>query len=622
MLVGHADPYGEEARRGRGRNLFFLMMSKSLTLYRAESRVLLLTHARAPPVLILWENTSYRMAEEQRRRNASRRKHVDVQQNALPPRMIGNAGGVNLDKGSASIAAACRRHGLVPQPWVQASVGTSPRRPRVFDVMLLDGPELEVLEVRLHELSSSVDRFILVEGRRTVNGKRKPTFFAEHRETQRFAQYRQKLLHYEIPELAYTKEGRPIHNSEIDVLHRNEMRAALRLAGVQPGDVVVAGNANEIPSASTVGLFVACEGWPSNATTVGLLLEPFVFSFELGVHSEPVGGSFGELSRVSTYTEDLQSAAFSRKSIGRRESGGAGPVMIRDAGWKCTCCFLAVADYIDHCQDMLTNFRFGSDANRRDAQLVQRVLCGGKAEGAVTGAGSGQTHSSAQNLRAGGEMPGKERWGRSAGLPAALPLHRKHGTGGVPVWLGEQAESNDVPALFLLPGHCERLAVTPPPPVTTVAAAQPQATAFPNPTVEEKPQKKDGDDSGATAKHAGLPAVVGLATVASGKGDAGNPSVADAQLGRSDRPAEEAHGTLDPTAAVAAAAPSAAPSAASLTSTVADKPVAASPMNTKPVPSSRGDPPEEPQAHATRDISATAQTAMKQRVKKGHGRDR
>ena len=557
------------------------------------------------------------MAEEQRRRNASRRQHVDTRPPGLPPRMVSNAGGVDLGESSASIAGACRRHGLVPKPWVQPSGrGRSSRRPRVFDVMLLEGPELEVLEVRLHELSATVDRFILIEGRRTVHGERKPTFFAEHRDTPRFANYRQQLLHYEIPELAYTQNGRSVRQSEIDRLHRTEMRAALRLAGVQPGDVVLAGNADEIPSASTLGLFVACEGWPSNATTVGLLLEPFVFSFELAVHSEPVGSSLGALARVSTYTEEHQSAAFSRNSIGRAESGGAGPVIISDAGWKCTCCFPALTDYIAHCQDRMTNFRFGTDANRRDAQLVQRVLCGGRAEGAVT-------RSSAQNLRAGGPgMSGTDRtWsGPSVMQNSGPPLHRRHGTGDVPVWLGEQVavskgDTSKAPAaLFLAPGNCER-AVTvrqqqqqqqppppPPPPLLrapsgAVVAAPPHATANPALPVDQPSQKQVGGDPAVAAKHTALPTVGDSAAALGGKIPVQNPTVADAQLGPSMPPETVA---------------------ASTTPAVLDQPDVAPPAPTKTVSSAA----EEPAGHAPGDSSAAAQEARKQRVKKGHGRDR
>ena len=101
----------------------------------------------------------------------------------------------------------------------------------------------------------------------------------------RFAPYRRKLLYYEVPEAAYPT-GKTAGSAAIDRLHRAEMRAALELAGVQPGDVVLAADADEIPSASSLGLFIGCEGWPSNATTVGLSLERFVFSYYLALREE------------------------------------------------------------------------------------------------------------------------------------------------------------------------------------------------------------------------------------------------------------------------------------------------------------------------------------------------
>ena len=38
--------------------------------------------------------------------------------------------------------------------------------------------ELELLDLRLHELDAVVDRFVLVEGVRTLSGKPKPLYFA------------------------------------------------------------------------------------------------------------------------------------------------------------------------------------------------------------------------------------------------------------------------------------------------------------------------------------------------------------------------------------------------------------------------------------------------------------
>ena len=461
---GQPDPFAEEARRGRARHMFFLMMSASplhapsLPPPRTVRGCDFYSRCLLPlPVLIMWENTSYRMAEEQRRRNAQRRSHVNPGQNGRPPRIVSNAGGVNVAiQGRISppgiIASACSRHGLVARPWAQPHPTPATRRPRVFDVMLLDGPELELLEVRLHELSDTVDRFILVEGRRNVHGRRKPSFFAEHRDSPRFAKYRQKLLHYVVPEEAYTQDGREIFPSVIDRLHRTEMRAAGQLAGVEVGDVVLTGNVNEIPSATSLGLFVGCTGWPSNATTVGLLLEPFVFSFGLGLHAGAAGS--GAMARISEYTEGRQAAAFSRGSIGRLESGGGGPVLLNDAGWKCTCCFAAVGEYVEHCPDLLTVSRFGASKNRHDPAIVQRVLCGGKPED------PGSPHrlepSSAAQLRGSSTAGADLANGVIRGSNAAPPLQRQHGLGGVPAWLGQQSNDNDAAVRFLLPGHCER----------------------------------------------------------------------------------------------------------------------------------------------------------------------
>ena len=386
-------------------------------------------------MLMMWENASYRMQEEERRRR-QHRAHVASPRASRPPRMVGNVGGVDIAGAPpATIASACTRHGLTTRPWVRAGEP----RPHVFDVLLLDGPVLDLLEVRLRELDASVDRFIVVEGRRSPDGRRKPTFFGSQRGSTRFAPYRRKLLHYEVPEAAYPtgKTG----SAAIDRLHRAEMRAALELAGVQPGDVVLAADADEIPSASSLGLFIGCEGWPSNATTVGLLLERFVFSYYLALREED-SQQRTPTARVSIYSSRHAGAAFSRGVISRSVSGGGPPVVLAEAGWQCSCCFRALGDFRHGCSDAQARARLGSAMQRADEEAVQRVLCGGKPEAAHAAA------RPAQALRGGGT-------GQSA-LPS---LQRRHGVGGLPAWLGGQS-GGDVE--FLLPGHCERPATPDP----------------------------------------------------------------------------------------------------------------------------------------------------------------
>ena len=391
-------------------------------------------------MLMMWENASYRMQEEERRRR-QHRAHVASPRASRPPRMVGNVGGVDIAGAPpATIASACTRHGLTTRPWVRAAEP----RPRVFDVLLLDGPALDLLEVRLRELDASVDRFIVVEGRRSPDGRRKPTFFGSQRGSTRFAPYRRKLLYYEVPEAAYPT-GKTAGSAAIDRLHRAEMRAALELAGVQPGDVVLAADADEIPSASSLGLFIGCEGWPSNATTVGLSLERFVFSYYLALREEDSQHRM-PTARVSTYSSRHAGAAVSRGVISRSVSGGGPPVVLAEAGWQCSCCFRALGDFRHGCSDAQARARLGSAMQRADEEAVQRVLCGGKPEAAHAAA------RPAQALRGGGTSA-------AAGQSALPSLQRRHGVGGLPAWLGGQSGGE---VEFLLPGHCERPATPDP----------------------------------------------------------------------------------------------------------------------------------------------------------------
>jgi hypothetical protein len=53
--------------------------------------------------------------------------------------------------------------------------------------------ELDILELRLTELSPVVDRFVIVEANRTHKGTLKPLHYAEN--AQRFAEWKDKIVH-------------------------------------------------------------------------------------------------------------------------------------------------------------------------------------------------------------------------------------------------------------------------------------------------------------------------------------------------------------------------------------------------------------------------------------------
>ena len=77
----------------------------------------------------------------------------------------------------------CALHG-----WEQRK--GSPGDIRVLDAVLMSS-ELDLLEVRLHELSPVVDRFFILESNATFTGLPKPTYFADNLD--RFADFAEKI---------------------------------------------------------------------------------------------------------------------------------------------------------------------------------------------------------------------------------------------------------------------------------------------------------------------------------------------------------------------------------------------------------------------------------------------
>lgn len=103
--------------------------------------------------------------------------------------------------------------------------------------------ELELLEVRLHELDPVVDRFVLVEATRTHSNRPKPLHFAENR--QRFKRFLPKIIHIVADDLPDT--------SDAWVLEGEQRRAVDRgLKDCRPDDIILHSDLDEIPSATSV----------------------------------------------------------------------------------------------------------------------------------------------------------------------------------------------------------------------------------------------------------------------------------------------------------------------------------------------------------------------------------
>jgi len=104
--------------------------------------------------------------------------------------------------------------------------------------------ELDLLEIRLHELDPVVDRFVLVEAEIDHTGHEKPLYYEENKE--QFKEFNDKIIHIVAPK---TEMPGP-SAMEREIQQRNLIRWGLH--DLKEDDRVLVGDVDEIPLATSI----------------------------------------------------------------------------------------------------------------------------------------------------------------------------------------------------------------------------------------------------------------------------------------------------------------------------------------------------------------------------------
>jgi beta-1,4-mannosyl-glycoprotein beta-1,4-N-acetylglucosaminyltransferase len=154
--------------------------------------------------------------------------------------------------------------------------------------------ELELLELRLHELAGVVDWFVLVEASRTFTNQPKPLFFLNNREN--FRAFHNKIIHVIV------EDSPPLGDPwKVEHFQRNCIARGLRQG--EPEDWILVSDVDEIPRAETVKQLTARQGrhrgfWADMVCRPALRIfsswkfsrgrvrrnHPFVFKFQQSNH--------------------------------------------------------------------------------------------------------------------------------------------------------------------------------------------------------------------------------------------------------------------------------------------------------------------------------------------------
>jgi beta-1,4-mannosyl-glycoprotein beta-1,4-N-acetylglucosaminyltransferase len=119
---------------------------------------------------------------------------------------------------------------------------TFSRKQMIYDCFTFFN-ELELLEVRLHELAGVVDKFVLVEATQTHTNKPKPLYYQENRA--RFGSFHDQIIHIVVDDLPQAKNPWTPENFQRNCICRG-------LTQCRPDDWILISDVDEIPRAETV----------------------------------------------------------------------------------------------------------------------------------------------------------------------------------------------------------------------------------------------------------------------------------------------------------------------------------------------------------------------------------
>ncbi|OMO81161.1 Glycosyl transferase, family 17 [Corchorus capsularis] len=243
---------------------------------------------------------------------------------------------------NVSVQHLCQLHGWSIRPY--------PRR--IFDAVIFSN-ELDLLDIRWHELNPYVTKFVILESKTTFTGIPKPLFFTSNRTRFSFAD--DKIVHDVFP----GKIASPGSHEDpfvLESLQRGAMNRLLQKAGISNGDLLIMSDTDEIPSPNTLKLLQWCDGIPP---IMHLELRHYLYSFEFPVDYSSWRASVHIYSPSTRYRHSRQT-----------------DLIFSEAGWHCSFCFRSIEEFVLK----MTGYSHADRVRRSDFlnhDRIQKIICKG-----------------------------------------------------------------------------------------------------------------------------------------------------------------------------------------------------------------------------------------------------
>jgi hypothetical protein len=205
--------------------------------------------------------------------------------------------------------------------------------PKVYDVFLFNN-ELEMLEVRLNELTNVVDKFVIVDSVWDHQLRPKKSLITPEllKSDPRFSKFADKIEHISLE----TLEGEDGWGRERYTRIQTYEQACQRLK-MLPGDLVILGDLDELPRGSVINRLKRCKGWDHRMT---LRTFHFYYSYEIRADFDWFYPSV--IRHFPPEDPRHLEANLVNESVDRSAGGRS----IMNAGWHCSWCFGTIDGFL------------------------------------------------------------------------------------------------------------------------------------------------------------------------------------------------------------------------------------------------------------------------------------
>jgi beta-1,4-mannosyl-glycoprotein beta-1,4-N-acetylglucosaminyltransferase len=222
--------------------------------------------------------------------------------------------------------------------------------------------ELELLELRLNELSPVVDKFVIVEATRTFQKKEKPLIYQENKE--RFKEFSDKIIHIVVDKFpGFFYNFRFPTSWDYGDFQKDQIRRGLKDA--KPEDILIISDIDEIPRPEKIRAY-------KDSKSIKVFEQNFYYYFLNGLSMKKDNSPELWRGPVMLKMKDFSSFKKTRKLRGKENSG---ITIVKDGGWHFS--YLGGIEKIISKIEALEHTEFNKDYYK-DPERLEEIINTGK----------------------------------------------------------------------------------------------------------------------------------------------------------------------------------------------------------------------------------------------------